>query len=59
METDMYPDIEKLRKETKDYLNSDDPEFLARYSDKKWNHLFEKNIHGKVNNLINNLLYIK
>ena len=59
METDMYPDIEKLSEQTKDYLNSNDPEFLAKYSENKWNHVFEKKIHGKVNNLINNLLYIK
>jgi hypothetical protein len=51
--------MEKLRKETKDYVASDDPEFLAKYSEKKWNHLFENNIYGKVNDLINNLLYIK
>jgi hypothetical protein len=55
----MYPDIEKLREETKKYLNSNDPEYLAKYSEKKWNHLFERVIHGRVNNLINNLLYIK
>ena len=55
----MYPDIEKLSEQTKDYLNSNDPEFLAKYSENKWNHVFEKKIHGKVNNLINNLLYIK
>ena len=59
METHIYPDIETLREATKNYLNKDDPEFLAKYSDKKWINLFEKKIHGIVNNLINNLLYIK
>jgi hypothetical protein len=59
MEIDMYPDMEKLKKETKDYINSTNPEFLAKYSEKRWNSYFEKNIHSKVNNLINNLLYIK
>jgi hypothetical protein len=54
----MYLDIDKLKEETKDYLNSEDPEFLAKCSEKRWNNLFEKKIHGKVNNLINNLLNI-
>lgn len=48
METDMYPDIEKLKKETKDYLNSNDPEFLAKCSEKKWDNWFEKKIHSRV-----------
>ncbi|RHZ51357.1 hypothetical protein Glove_480g18 [Diversispora epigaea] len=48
IETDMYPDIEKLKEETKNYLNSNDPEFLAKCSEKKWDHLFEKKIHGKM-----------
>jgi len=56
----VYPDIEKLRDEAKKYLNSNDPQFLAKCSEKKWNHMFEKKIHRSVNNLINNnLLYIK
>ena len=56
----MYPGIEKLREQTKDYLILNDPEFIAKYnSEKKWNQAFEKKFHGKVNNLINNLLYIK
>ena len=56
----MYPGIEKLREETKDYLISNDLEFIAKYnSENKWNNVFEKKFHGKVNNLINNLLYIK
>ncbi|RHZ66596.1 hypothetical protein Glove_306g24 [Diversispora epigaea] len=31
IETDMYPNIEKLKEKTKNYLNSNDPEFLAKY----------------------------
>jgi len=46
----VYLDIEKLRDETKKYLNSNDPEFLAKCSEKKWNHMFERKIHGDVNN---------
>ena len=59
MKTDMYPDSEKLKKETMDYINSTNPGFLAKYSEKRWNSYFEKSIHSKVYNLINNLLYIK
>ena len=59
METDIYPDIETLKEATKNYINSDNLKFLAKYLNKKWSHLFEKKIHGLVNNLINNLLYIK
>jgi hypothetical protein len=55
----MYPDSEKLKEEMKNYINSEDPEFLEKYSDKKWDHVFEKKIHTMVNNLINNLFYIK
>ena len=55
----MYPDSEKLKKETMDYINSTNPGFLAKYSEKRWNSYFEKSIHSKVYNLINNLLYIK
>lgn len=55
----MYPEIDKLNEETKDYLRTNDPEFLAKFSDKTWLQIFERKIHGKVNNLINNLLYIK
>lgn len=51
----MYPGIEKLREQTKDYLISNDPEFIEKYnSENKWNQAFEKKFHGKVNNLINN-----
>lgn len=59
MDTDMYPEIDKLNEETKDYLRTNEPEFLAKFSDKTWLQIFERKIHGKVNNLINNLLYIK
>ncbi|RHZ82656.1 hypothetical protein Glove_106g83 [Diversispora epigaea] len=48
IETDMYPDIEKLKEETKNYLNSNDPKFLAKCLEKKWNHFFKKKIHGKM-----------
>ncbi len=59
MKMDMHPEIEKLSKDTKDYLNSNNSEFLAKYLSKIWNTFFEKKIHGKVNKLVNNLLYIK
>ncbi|RHZ90264.1 hypothetical protein Glove_1g49 [Diversispora epigaea] len=48
IETDMYLDIEKLKEETKNYLNSNDSEFLAKCLEKKWDHLVEKKIHGKI-----------
>ncbi|RHZ68220.1 hypothetical protein Glove_296g13 [Diversispora epigaea] len=48
IETDMYPDLEKLKKETKNYINSTNPGFLAKYSEKRWNSYFEKSIHSKL-----------
>ncbi|RHZ73413.1 hypothetical protein Glove_231g10 [Diversispora epigaea] len=63
IETNMYPDIEKLKEETKNYLNSNDPKFSAKYAietsiNERYNGLegkkevrkaFEK-LHEKINN---------
>jgi len=55
----MYPDIDTLKKEAEKYLKSNDSERFAKWSNNKWTYIFENKIHGKVNNLNNNLLCIK
>lgn len=59
MNVDMYPNTDKLNEETKEYLKTNDKEFISNFSEKKWLIYFENKIHGKVRNLINNLHYIK